>query len=88
MKFKIWYGDGTTFDSSQGTWESAPKENVQVVACHPNIYKGKDYYDFDGAKVYKANDTRELPGVSIKYGRWMKNKDDHMKLIKEALLWL
>ncbi len=87
MRFKIWYGDGSTFSSDEGPWEAAPKENVQVIRSGNQIIKGKNYYDFDGTRFYKSDDTRELPCVSLKYGRWMTPKEEHMKLIKLALDW-
>jgi len=32
--WKIYYGDGTTFDNTQGSPQEAPAENVQIIATY------------------------------------------------------
>lgn len=58
MKWVVWYDDGSTFDSSQGPPEAAPRVGVlcitQASAEHGRVmWVGKDYFwwDEDGAWV-------------------------------------
>lgn len=55
LGFKIYYADGTTFSSKQGSWEDAPSEGVQFVSVYFDhlrepgknirlIHSGGDYY--------------------------------------------
>lgn len=52
MDWKIYYGDGSTFSSDQGTPLDAPAWNIQIIleATHKEgvvRLSGKDYYWFD-----------------------------------------
>lgn len=57
LTWRIYYGDGSTFDSSQGTPEDAPPINVQVIV-QPNKDNGRetvhqwDWYYWQGEHWY------------------------------------
>ena len=78
--WRIWYDDGTTFDSSQGPVEEAPADGVIAVAdarkARPR--SGQDYYFWLGDSWAAGNQAdlekwlrRELP--ALKFGRWAPN---------------
>lgn len=52
MKWKIWYADGSTFDSSQGAPADAPTEGVQAIGeCRDGrklVHTGADFYRWNG----------------------------------------
>lgn len=61
MKWRIYYGDGSTFDSSQGEPSDAPAFNVQcIVENDPDVGRvilaDDDWYYFD-----------------VAWGRWLKS---------------
>ena len=33
-RWRIWYSDGSTFSSADGTWEEAPGRDVQIILFH------------------------------------------------------
>ena len=52
MRWKVYYGDGSTFSSDQGSPLSAPTHNVQIILEATEKegvirLSGKDYYWFD-----------------------------------------
>lgn len=52
MDWKIYYGDGSTFSSDQGSPQDAPPWNIEIIleATHKEgvlRLSGKDYYWFD-----------------------------------------
>ncbi len=52
MDWKIYYGDGSTFSSDQGSPQDAPSWNIEIIleATHKEgviRLSGKDYYWFD-----------------------------------------
>lgn len=79
--WRIYYGDGSTFDSSQGSPQDAPGINVQVIAKAAGIDLGrltiasKDFYWFDrgewfGGDVFGLWDYLAQPGLKVvKFGR-------------------
>lgn len=81
-KWRIWYDDGSTFDSEKGTPESAPLDGVLAVAeirADGTVRPPRqgDYYLWtgDGWAVGKIQDLerwlrRELP--QLKFGRWSR----------------
>lgn len=93
LGWKIWYSN-TTFDSTQGSWEDAPTDDVQVVMVFFDEYdphgrptrlvmKGCDYYGFDGQEfTCDYNDITKVKGV-IKNG-WYTDWDTLMVLEKES----
>ena len=81
--WRIWYDDGSTFDSTQGPPEAAPLDGVIAVGTerengHRRPRLGADYYFWtgDGWAVGDRADLerwlrRDLP--ALKYGRWARN---------------
>jgi hypothetical protein len=54
LKWRIYYGDGNTYDSSMGSPENAPSRNVQCIVEHdPDVGRvilaDDDWYYFDTA---------------------------------------
>ena len=51
--WKIYYGDGTTFSSEEGTPEAAPLEGVQAIAEHRDgrtlLHTGGEVYRWTGS---------------------------------------
>lgn len=82
MRWKVYYDDGTTFSSDDGSAEKAPLDGVQaVVQYHPNgrneVLEGHDYYWWTGdCWAYgRVNDLERwlramCPGV--KFGRFTR----------------
>ncbi len=65
--FRIYYADGSTFSSLDGTWAQAPAFGVQcVVWYHVPPYKTLEARD-DGVYVYRG----EGEYSDIKLGLWM-----------------
>lgn len=95
--WRLYYGDGTTIDSRERDWETAPREDVQVlVAFHDSkdkhgrplreMYHGApgnagDYYWQFGAGT--ANDVPD--GAAVKYGSMMERKEEWLVLYNRAL---
>lgn len=84
--WKIWYGNGTTFSSRQGTWERAPDQDVQVVMVY---YDKKDGQGrscrtvFCGDDKYWKNREDEFgtsfediikEGDIVKHGKWTNDE--------------
>lgn len=83
--WRIWYGDGSTFDSKAGLWEAAPSENVQVVMLYENrndrqgrpcrfVMSGKDYYFKDGDLFGVSFDDESKTRGIVKRGKWMTDE--------------
>lgn len=65
--WRIYYGDGSTFDSSQGSWTDAPDEDVQIVM----LYLERPYRN-----QVCAADVYFLPnGTHPKFGRAIPDED-------------
>lgn len=78
LLWRIYYGDGTTFDASEGSPYDAPGLNVQAIACadpDPKSNKGSyavfrfDYYWWDvehatwfGGDLFGLFDYLQRPG--------------------------
>ena len=67
--WRIYYADGSTFDSGQGEWADAPPFGVQcVVYYHAPPYKTMDRQGVDDAVyVYQG----EGDNAHVKMGLWM-----------------
>lgn len=94
LGFKVWYSD-STFDSTQGTWKDAPRDDIQVVVLYftqldalgqptRRISKGVDYYALDD----NGNYTEDFDNISkvkghILYGKYM-DWDKLMEIDKQA----
>jgi hypothetical protein len=61
--WRLYYDDGSTFSSADGTWAQAPNEGVQVLVT----YQEPPY-----KVLHDGVDTYRLPGrKTVKHGRWM-----------------
>ena len=87
-QWRIYYGDGTTFDSNDGSWEGAPSENVQLVILYEGendntipprprrfIFSGDDYYFKDGEIFGSSFDDITKVRGSIKFGKFLSDDD-------------
>ena len=94
--WKIWYGDGSTFFSKQGTWESAPNQDVQVLMTYfstrdnmgrscRQVWSGMDYYFMEN-NIWGCSfdDASMIKGI-VKYGKWMQSEDEFDALQATAM---
>lgn len=70
--WRVFYADGSTYDSTMGTWAQAPPFGVQcVVYYHEPPYKtlmsGRDVYGYEG----------RVGEQFIKMGLWMDEEGLH-----------
>lgn len=83
--WKIWYGDGTTFSSLQGTWKKAPDQDVQILMIYYDkkdlqnrstrkVFSGDNFY-FSDDVIFNSSfeDESKVIGI-VKYGKWMDGK--------------
>ena len=94
--FGIFYGDGSNFfGDSLRDWETAPKENVQLILLYledldeqGNNYRHSicswDYYAFDGKTFTAGNDTRKLCSDYILYGKWLETSK-WVEIVEQAM---
>ena len=69
--WKIFYADGSTFDSSQGTWAEAPPFGVQaVVYYHPPSGVSTVQEVGDDVSIYEHIALPEGSDVHAKMGLW------------------
>jgi len=67
--WKVFYSDGSTFDSTQGTWAEAPPFGVTcVVWYHDPPYKTLDTGGVEGVVYYQSD---EFAGTDVKLGLWV-----------------
>jgi hypothetical protein len=79
--WRIYYADGSTFDSSMGTWADAPRFGVEcVVYYHEPPYKTLDIRA-DG--VYEYMGKEEDGYGDIKVGLWM-DSEGYYRIIDSA----
>ncbi len=82
MQWKIYYDDGTTFDSSQGLPSEAKPLGIQCI-MQDDVKEGKylvsrfDYYWFEkgrwfGGDLFGLYDYLLRSGA-VKFGRWIPN---------------
>lgn len=87
VTWRIYYGDGSTFDDTQGSPADAPALNVQAIAQAADIAIGRricsryDFYWFDvgewhGSDLFGLFDylQRQSPSI-VKFGRVMNRLD-------------
>jgi hypothetical protein len=99
VAWRIYYGDGTTFDDLDGTPADAPALNVQVIVVRdrdPNSQLGRypvhrfDYYwwddpDWYGGDLFGLFDYLARPGWKrVMFGRTIGNAE-HQAIIDRAL---
>ena len=86
LKWKIFYGDGSTITDEDSAPENVPKRNVQVIVmedkdCGRYIDRGNDFYlwrdwGWYSADAYGLWDYLEQPGKKIVlFGRTISNRD-------------
>ena len=83
MKWCIYYDDGCTFSSDDGTAEEAPVDGVQVVVewfdnGNVKIHEGSDYYWFTGdgwayGNVSSLDRWLRVMCPQVKFGRFTRN---------------
>jgi hypothetical protein len=89
VKWRIYYGDGSIFDSSQGNPEDAPPDNVQIVVDRdPEVGRVlltsfAGFYWFEAGRWFACLDQQgyglfdylRRPGLKIvKFGRTMETE--------------
>jgi len=98
MKWKIYYGDGTTFDSNIGSPNETPSLNVQVILCKDNINGRNIYHTWDwyywngetwrGADIHGLLDQllndKEGKITAVKQGRTIRD-DIYENILKKAI---
>ena len=94
--WKLWYGNGTTFSSLQGSWEKAPDQDVQVLMIYYDkkdgmgrscrrVFSGSDYYFKDGDNFGESFDDINLVKGVVKYGKYMKTEEEFLVIQKIAM---
>lgn len=79
-KWRIYYGDGSTFSNLEGTPEDAPCVNVMCAAYYDEdnrrrLAHSADYYFYEGGRWYGVDlfglwDYLSQPGLKlVKFGR-------------------
>jgi hypothetical protein len=99
MRWKVWYGDGSTFSDENGPPSQAPALNVQIILVRdddPNSQLGRypvhrfDYYWWDdpewfGGDLFGLFDYLSRPGDKrVLFGRTIANAD-HQAIVDAAL---
>jgi len=97
MRYKIRYGDGTTYSDEDGPAHLAPKRNVQVISqrCElvsHRIERMSDYYVYDeayngwkGCDQFGLYDYLIEPGHKIVlFGRQLTN-EEYKRILAEAI---
>lgn len=96
LRWKVFYGDGSTFSSADGEAQDAPPLDVQAIAqMDPEVGRhvilgprfGKDYYYYEDGEWYAADifglfDYLMRSGL-VKFGRTISNKDFN-SIVKRA----
>ncbi|HJY98670.1 MAG TPA: hypothetical protein VJ227_03080 [Patescibacteria group bacterium] len=78
--WRIYYADGSTFSSEDGTWAEAPAFGVEcVVYYHVPPYRTGDQND-EGIFIYKGKGDYK----DIKMGLWRDAKG-HYRIVKAAM---
>lgn len=87
--WRIYYGDYTNWSSSDGSWQDAPDDDVQIVVLWrmdtaTRMMSGADYYWCDPLHkdpFGRTNDHGETHG-DLKTGKWVSDEDfDTIRLI-------
>lgn len=87
--WRIYYSDGTTFDSTMGEWKDAPVDGVQFVIEYmedstKSIHQGEDYYIYKDSTLMTPNNLRPfLVSIGFKFGEWTSH-DNFSKIQKMA----
>jgi len=80
-QWKIYYSDGSTFSSNDGTWGEAPDQDVQIVILYyprkdgmgrptRTLVSGVDYYfKSENGFGWSFDDFSQVIGT-VKFGKW------------------
>jgi len=68
VRWRVYYGDGSTFSDEDGTLQDAPAFGVQAIVCQPDLWHSGDFVGLIDFLMRK--------GV-VKFGRLTTNKDYH-----------
>lgn len=83
MRWRIYYGDGSTFTDQDGAPWEAPRTNVQVIKTESGFQHSKDAYYWNEAFGWQGCDTAGMydylmsyraPAVVL-FGRSIRNED-------------
>ena len=88
--WKLYYDNDTVFSSSDGDWETAPSDGIQVLVefyddGSRKLHVERDYYLLDEGKAFGTNNINPWLRKygKVKFGRW--SSDDKFKeLINKA----
>jgi len=90
IEWQLYYGDGSTYDDSDGEAWCAPKSGVQAVVVHDPavgyfVLRGEDFYCYDpdwDCPVWRSMDAwgfqeyMRAPGPRlVVFGQWMGNHE-------------
>lgn len=72
LRWRLWYGDGATFDNLRGSWAAAPRDDVMAVAIADPVkgrivVHGMDYYYAIGSEIFWARDRADLNNALRKF---------------------
>lgn len=76
FSWRLYYADGSTFDSSDGRWEDAPSSGVQALM----LYFKPPYRQFiTGIDEYTISDKKQ-----VKYGTLMEPEEAYEEIRDRA----
>lgn len=99
MEWRVYYDDGSTFDSDDGSVQDVPALGVQAVVCHdrcPDSATGRmvahrfDFYWYEGPEWFGGDlfglfDYLVRPGMKkVVFGRSMAVTSEHQRIIDRA----
>ena len=79
--WRVWYADGSSFSSDDGTWADAPAFGLQcVVWYHDPPFRTVDTGGTDGVVCWQSD---EFAGTDVKLGLWV-DADTHYRVMDMA----
>lgn len=78
--FKIYYDNGTTYSSEDGSWNDAPLDGIifviEINGEKVNVHSGNDFYYLEDDTIASTGDLNPLLRKMkfIKFGRWTSHK--------------
>jgi len=86
--WRLYYGDGSTYCSKDGSWAKAPIDDVQILMYYfddkkKEIVTGIDYYVNRVVESELRTEDKVCPCI-VKFGKWT-SRDNIDKINKEAL---
>lgn len=94
-RWRIYYDDGRTFESTDGPFESAPSDGVlfiiQKIGDTINSHCGSDHYFMIDGEIISTHDIGPLlRRWGIKFGRWtshVKFEEAGRRAAQDAKAW-